>query len=335
VAKGANLGRLTRAGFVVPAGFTVTTEAHGAFLGGGLLMRLLAVLDEIDPGDPATVAPACARVREAVLEHPMPASVADSIRAAYAGLPGDPYVAVRSSGTAEDLAGASFAGLHDTYLDIRGSEDVVAAVQACWASLFTERATAYRAGHGFDHGVARMGVVVQRMVESEAAGVMFTGNPLTEACDELVINSTWGLGETVVQGAVNPDQIIVRPDDLRILDTVVGHKTAQMVRNPAGKGAHEIEVPADQADRISIPDDALRELADLGRRVQEYYDGIPQDIEWALHGGTVYLLQSRPITGVNFAWTTRSGPSRRSRRTRTPCGRGCSPTTSGPARSPR
>jgi pyruvate,water dikinase len=300
--KGANLGRLTRAGFVVPRGFTVTTEAHGAFLDGGLLMRLLAVLDEIDPGEPATVAPACARVRQAVLEHPMPASVAESIRAAYAVLTGDPYVAVRSSGTAEDLAGASFAGVHDTYLDIRGAEDVVAAVQACWASLFTERATAYRAGHGFDHGVARMGVVVQRMVESESAGVMFTGNPLTEACDELVINSSWGLGETVVQGAVNPDQIIVRHDDLRVLDTVVGHKTVQMVRNPAGKGAHEIEVPADRADRISIPGDALRGLADLGRRVQEYYDGIPQDIEWALHGGTVYLLQSRPITGVNFAW---------------------------------
>jgi len=320
--KGANLGRLTRAGFVVPPGFTVTTEAHDAFLAGGLLTRLLTVLDEIDPEDPATVAPACVRVREAVLGHPVPASVADAIRAAYAELTGgltegltgglteapagasggEPYVAVRSSGTAEDLAGASFAGLHDTYLDIRGADDVVDAVRACWASLFTERATAYRAGHGFDHAVARMGVVVQTMVEADAAGVMFTGNPLTEANDELVINSSWGLGETVVQGAVNPDQITVRHDDLRVLDTVVGHKTVQMVRDPAGKGAVQIAVPADRADRISIPDAALRELADLGRRVQDHYDGIPQDIEWARVGDELFLLQSRPITGVDFAW---------------------------------
>jgi pyruvate,water dikinase len=305
--KGANLGRLTRAGFAVPPGFTVTTEAHGVFLlGGGLLDRMIAVLDEIDPDDPATVAPACARVREAVLEHPMPSAVTDAIRAAYAELSGEPYVAVRSSGTAEDLAGASFAGLHDTYLDIRGADDVVSAVQACWASLFTERATTYRASRGFDHRVARMGVVVQRMVESEAAGVMFTGNPLTEAGDELVINSSWGLGEAVVQGAVNPDQITVRHDDLRVLDRVIGHKTVQMIRNTAGKGVVEAAVPADRADRISIPDDVLGQLADLGRRVQDYYDGIPQDIEWAVVGSgddtAIYLLQSRPITGVNFAW---------------------------------
>jgi pyruvate,water dikinase len=168
--KGANLGRLTRAGFDVPAGFTVTTAAHDVFLGGDLPDRVVAMLSEADPGCTTSLASVCARIREAVLAQEMPASVAESIRAAYAEMAGEPYVAVRSSGTAEDLASASFAGLHDTYLDIRGGQDVVNAVHACWASLFTERATAYRASRGFDHRAARMGVVVQIMVESEAAG---------------------------------------------------------------------------------------------------------------------------------------------------------------------
>ena len=295
--KGANLGRLTGAGFVVPPGFTVTTRAHDGFLDGGLLDELLAILEE-----GGELAARCDRVRDAVLAHPMPPSVADSIRAAYAKLGDEPHVAVRSSGTAEDLAGASFAGLHDTYLDTRGADDVVDAVKRCWASLFTERAVAYRGQHGFDHRVARMGVVVQIMVEADAAGVMFTGNPLTEACDELVINSSWGLGECVVQGAVNPDQITVRHDDLRVIDTVVGHKTVQMVRNPDGRGAVETSVPGDHRDRVSISDTCVRALADLGRRVQEYYEGIPQDVEWARVGDDLFLLQSRPITGVNFAW---------------------------------
>ena len=302
--KGANLGRLTDAGFVVPPGFTVTTDAHSLFLSHGVLDEVLSLAGAIDYRDADSVRSQTAKIREFVAGAELPAPVADAIRQGYAALgDGDAvYVAVRSSGTAEDLAGASFAGLHDTYLDVRGAADVIEAVKACWGSLFTDRATSYRHDQGFDHSQARMGVVVQRMVISEASGVMFTGNPLTEANDELVINSSWGLGEAVVQGIVTPDQITVRADTLTPLDVQVGHKAVQMVRATDGKGAVEIPVPEQMRDRISISDDAIHELAALGLRVQSYYRGIPQDIEWALADGRLFLLQSRPITGVNFAW---------------------------------
>ena len=300
--KGANLGRMTGAAFPVPPGFTVSTEVHSAFLQGDVLDRVLAEVDGLDYDDMAAVGAATDRARVIIAQTPVPDDVATAIRDAYDALGDDPYVAVRSSGTAEDLTGASFAGLHDTYLDVRGADDVVAAVQACWASLFTDRATTYRAGRGFDHREARMGVVVQLMVSSEASGVMFTGNPLTEANDEIVINSSWGLGEAVVQGIVNPDQITLHTDSLRVLEHHIGHKAIQLIRNAEGKGATEVEVPAERRDQRSITDEVIRELGELGRRVQDYYGGLPQDIEWAVAGGRVYLLQSRPITGVNFAW---------------------------------
>jgi len=325
--KGANLGRMTHAGFDVPPGFTVTTDAYNTFLGTGVLDEALTMLDVVDHQDMAALAPACQRIREVITSAAIPPAVADAIRTGYRALRGaydstghdgtghdgtghdgtgddgtDGYVAVRSSANAEDLAGASFAGLHDTYLDVRGEQDVIDAVRACWASLFTDRATSYRAGRGFDHREARMGVVVQRMVESEASGVMFTGNPLTEANDEIVINASWGLGEAVVQGLVNPDQFVLHHDDLRVIETVVGHKAIQLTRDRVGKGTVQSRIPEDRQDRLSLDHGAIRVLGELGRRVQRHYDGIPQDIEWAIHGGTVYLLQSRPITGVNFAW---------------------------------
>ncbi len=301
--KGANLGLMTHAGFLVPPGFTVSTEAYVEFLAAtGLAAKIKSLLDGLDPTAGPENENRTETIRRLILDQTMPAETAGDISAAYADL-GGAYVAVRSSGTAEDLVGASFAGLHDTYLDVHGATDVVQAVQACWASLWTARAVAYRHNKGIDHLTAAMGVVVQTMVASEASGVMFTGNPLTTATDEIVINASWGLGEAVVQGIVSPDQFTLKVGDLRIKDSVIAHKTVQIVRDPdTGKGAIEAPVPVERQSVPALAEDKVRELALLGRRVMEYYEGMPQDIEWALVDGTLYLLQSRPVTGVDFSW---------------------------------
>ncbi len=302
--KGANLGRLTSAGFDVPPGFTVATTAYRDFL---RLAGLDAVVEkycqEFDYDDPARLDELTAGLREELTSATVPAEVAGAIRAAYAALGAGTFVAVRSSGTAEDLAEASFAGQHDTYLDVCGADAVVESVQRCWASLWTARATAYRAKNGIDHGGVAIAIVVQTMVSSEVAGVLFTGNPLTAATDELVINASWGLGEGVVSGITQPDEFIVATDSLRILTKRLGDKAVMVVRDPAaGVGTVETEVSAPDRSRFCLSDAQVAQLGQLGRRVTEFYDRIPQDIEWALLDGRFYLLQSRPITGVPFAW---------------------------------
>jgi rifampicin phosphotransferase len=299
--KGANLGLLTAAGFRVPSGFVVTTRAYAEFLqSSGLSEKISGVLSELDTHGAEKT---CAAIRQLVRNAPMPTEIAESIAQAYSALGPDTYVAVRSSGTAEDLAGASFAGLHDTYLDTLGDADVVEAVQNCWASLWTDRAVTYRQTKGFDHLSVGMAVVVQAMVASEASGVLFTGNPLTTATDEVVINASWGLGEAIVQGIVSPDQYTLKLGDLRIKEKLLAHKTVQMIRDPeTGKGVVETEIPAQRQNAPALTDDQIRSLGLLGRRVMEYYEGIPQDIEWALADGELFVLQSRPITGVDFSW---------------------------------
>jgi rifampicin phosphotransferase len=304
--KGANLGRLSSAGFKVPAGFTMTTAAYGEFVGdSGLDRQVGAILSEIDYDDPAQLEACSTRIRAAITTATIAPALAQEIRHAYAALGDQVYVAVRSSGTAEDLAAASFAGLHDTYLDVRGNDEVMDAVKRCWASLWSGRAIAYRRNLNFDHASVRMAVVIQTMVASEVAGVMFTGNPLTAATDEIVINASWGLGESVVSGIVVPDQYVLKVSDLRIKDRIAGNKTLEIVRDPATcSGTVEREVAFDRRSPLCLSDTALNALGVLGKSVLEYYEGIPQDIEWAMVGGVAYLLQSRPVTGVEFSWDT-------------------------------
>ncbi len=302
--KGANLGLLTQAGFKVPPGFVVTTAAYDDFVAGaGLADVFERILAQVHYED-AVQLDACAdRIRTAIHEAHMPADLAAAITHEYGELGAMKYVAVRSSGTAEDLAGASFAGLHDTYLDIRGANAVVDAVKRCWASLWSGRALAYRYNKHFDHQAVRMAVVVQHMVESEVSGVLFTGNPLTASTTEIVINSSWGLGEAVVQGLVTPDQYVVKLGNLRLKEQTLGNKAVQIVRDPhAGVGTVEQAVPENKRRQSTLPDPLLQHLAELGRRVMDYYEGIPQDIEWGITGSDIYLLQSRPITGVDFSW---------------------------------
>lgn len=302
--KGANLGVLTRAGFPVPAGFTVTTTAYQDFLAGtGLVGKIASIVDTIDFGDANGVEAAAGEIRALVDGADMPPEVAHAITTAYGSLGDATRVAVRSSGTAEDLADASFAGQHDTYLHIVGTVDVIDAVKRCWASLWTARATAYRHHNGFGQDEIGIAVVVQTMVDSEVSGVMFTANPMTTSTEEIVINSSWGLGEGIVSGITQPDEFILDVSTLGVRIKRLGEKRMQVVRDPVvGSGTVESEVPADLQARFSLSEDEVTRLGQLGRKVTDYYGGFPQDTEWAFAGGELYLLQSRPITGAAFSW---------------------------------
>jgi pyruvate,water dikinase len=302
--KGANLGKLTQAALPVPPGFTVTTEAYSLFIHENQLdKRINDILARIRYDDADDVETRTAEIRDLIVTSAMPHSVAGAIDEFYEKLGANPYVAVRSSGTAEDLAEASFAGLHDTYLDIRGREPVLDAVKRCWASLWTARATAYRSNKGFNHFDARLAVVIQIMVEAEVAGVLFTGNPMTASSDEMVVNASWGLGEAVVSGIVTPDSFVLNSNTLKVKERMLGSKGLRIFRDPArAYGTLTEVVPELEQKRFTLNDDQLASLGEAGRQVTTYYHEIPQDIEWAFAKGSFYLLQSRPITGVEFAW---------------------------------
>ena len=302
--KGANLGQLVAAGFQVPSGFVITTAAYRSFIeDSGLFGQIEQLVAGVNYDNIAELEAQTFRIRKLFEATRFPGSLGDEIVKAYAAMGERTFVAVRSSGTAEDLVGASFAGLHDTYLDVLGGDEVLDAVKRCWASLWTARATIYRRNYGFAHMEALLAVVVQQMVPSDASGVMFTGNPLTAATDEMVINSSWGLGEAVVQGIVSPDQYTVAHKDLAVIEKSLGSKMVQIVRDlDAGRNVVEQPVPEARRGAWSLTEPQVTALGQLGRRVQAYYDEMPQDIEWGIAGGTLYLLQSRPITGVDFSW---------------------------------
>ena len=204
-------------------------------------------------------------------------------------------MAVRSSATAEDLASASFAGQQETYLNVRGTEAVAAAVIECWASLWTARAMAYRAREGIDPDTVRLAVVVQQMVDAEAAGVMFTANPANGRRDQTVISAAWGLGESVVSGSVTTDDVVVEAGTGRVLSRRTADKEVMTVY--AERGTREQPVPATRRRQAVLDDRAAAELAGYGTRITEHF-GTPQDIEWARAGGEFFILQSRPITAL-------------------------------------
>ena len=301
--KGASLGRLANAGFPVPPAFTVTTAAFSAFLDeSGLRAAIAEATPGLDYGDADALEASTAQIRDLILHSAMPAAVESAIVEAYDRLGANTYVAVRSSATAEDMADASFAGLHDTYLDIRGEADVVAAVRRCWASLWTARCTSYRQHAGIEHASSLIAVVIQTMIESEVSGVLFTANPLTAATDETVVNASWGLGEGIVSGILTPDEFIVDKHTHRIKARTLGSKAVQIVRSVGGKEVETLETPPAKQAEFSLTDEQVSDLSALGARVMAYYEGLPQDIEWALCDGELYLLQARAVTGVEFLW---------------------------------
>jgi pyruvate,water dikinase len=294
--KAANLGELVRAGLPVPPGFCVTTTAYELVAEGAGLDPVLDALAETPPDDTTHLAEHAAAARASLLAARVPDIVVGAITAAYHELENGTSVAVavRSSATAEDLPYASFAGQQDTYLNVVGDGSVLDAVRSCWASLWTDRAVAYRASNGIDHRGVRLAVVVQRMLEATVAGVLFTANPLTGRRRQAVIDASPGLGEAVVSGAVNPDHFVVHTTTGEIVERRLGDKRVA-IRAAAGGGTQQVEL-AGTADEASLDDAQIRALADLGARVEKHY-GTPQDTEWAIDpDGRTWLLQARPIT---------------------------------------
>ncbi len=303
--KGLNLGHLAAANLPVPPAFVVPTHHYRKFVESTGIERLIEEststlnYDDIDALEAAT-----SKLRASFDKFDFPIPIERSIAEGYRKLGADDaYVAVRSSGTAEDTAEASFAGLHDTFLDVRGERELFAAIKQCWASLWTARATAYRHRMEFDHAAAELAVVIQVMIEAEVAGVMFTANPLTGATDETVINASWGLGESVVSGTVTPDEIVVSNVAQSIRRQTVGDKQTEIVRDPdAASGTIVRENSALRRDAMCMSAVEVKSLAAMGRQVMSHYDGMPQDIEWAHADNNFYLLQARDVTGIHFAW---------------------------------
>jgi len=291
--KAANLGELKRAGLPVPPGFVVLTEAYRAYIADHQLHEQITALAAASD-DPAGYDEAAAQIK-ALFEDEVSDTLRTEIAEAYAALGEDVPVAVRSSATAEDLPEASFAGQQDTFLNVSGLDDLLVAVGDCWASLWTARAMAYRARQGIDPATVSLAVVVQQMVDAESAGVMFTANPSNGRRDETVISAAWGLGESVVSGAVNTDNIVVRTSDGTIVSNEIADKAVMSVY--AEQRTQERPVPADQRKRPVLSEAEVAELAAYGTRIENHY-GTPQDIEWARSDGNFWILQARPITAL-------------------------------------
>lgn len=296
--KGLNLTRLMRADLPVPDGYIVTTEAYRRYVAANDLQAyILDTLSSTDLMNPDALDEASEKIRQQFYAGTMPDELAAPLLNQYEQM-GRPAVAVRSSATAEDLPDMSFAGQQDTYLNIIGDDALLEAVVGCWASLWTARAVGYRSRNNIAHDEVALAAVVQKMVPSEASGVLFTANPLTGQRDETVIDATLGLGEALVAGQVEPDHYVVHqngnsPQNARI-EKELGAKAIAIEGNTGG-GTVKREL--DARDRQALPDTGIIALADLGRRVAHLLDG-PQDIEWAWVDDELHLLQSRPITSL-------------------------------------
>ncbi|MCP9000389.1 PEP-utilizing enzyme [Pseudarthrobacter sp. RMG13] len=301
--KAVGLGGLIQAGLPVPPGFVLNTAAYSHFVEANQLEARIQELATLSPqASPQDYADASERIRTLFTAGTIPAAIAAELGAAYGRLSdarlddgGETAVAVRSSATAEDLAAASFAGQQETYLNVRGAEALSAAVIDCWASLWTARAMAYRARAGVGPDSVRLAVVVQRMVEAEAAGVMFTANPANGRRDEIAISAAWGLGESVVSGAVTTDDVVVEAGTGAVVSRHTADKAVMTVY--AEHGTREQPVAAARRRAPVLDDTSATELAAYGTRSADHF-GAPQDIEWARAGDGFFILQSRPITAL-------------------------------------
>jgi phosphoenolpyruvate synthase/pyruvate phosphate dikinase len=294
--KAANLGELTNAKFPVPPGFCITTKAYALVAADTGLQSVLDTYAARENGDAKRLEELAQAARSCILAATIPTDIAAAIAEAYGVLgSGEPIpVAVRSSATAEDLPFASFAGQQETYLNVVGTQSLLDAVRQGWASLWTDRVVSYRASLGLDQRRVQLAVVVQRMVEAEVAGVLFTANPLTGRRRQAVIDANPGLGEAVVSGATNPDHFVVTTSTGEIVEYRPGDKRV-VIRGAAGGGTQRMDT-IDRSSEACLSGAQIRTLAALGAQVEAHY-GAPQDIEWALDGaGNFWLTQTRPIT---------------------------------------
>jgi pyruvate,water dikinase len=309
------IGALTRLGVKVPGGFATTAAAYRALLArDGLDLRIRDELATLDIDDIARLTETGARIRGWIMDAPLPPGLEQAVLECYGGLGADVAVAVRSSATAEDLPDASFAGQQETFLNVQGGPAVIAAMKKVFASLFNDRAIAYRVHQGYDHSQVALSAGIQRMVRSDlgASGVMFTLDTDSGFRDAVFITASWGLGETVVQGAVNPDEFYLYKPALRagrraVLRRNLGAKAIKMVYGEPGAAerVRTVEVPAAERDRFCLTDGDLVELARQALVIEDHY-GRPMDIEWGKDGGTgeLFILQARPETVQSRAGRT-------------------------------
>jgi len=307
--KNANLGEMLQAGIPVPLGFAVTAHAYNKFITEtGIAEKIYKAIKETvtDVSSPQQFEKASKEVRRIIESTPMPREIEKAIKNAYNVLSkrtksARVFVAVRSSATAEDLPDASFAGQQETFLNVRGAEELVEKTVKCWSSLFTPRAIFYRTEKGFKHEQVLISVGVQKMANVKAAGVMFTINPVTGESSQIVIEANWGIGESVVSGSVTPDNYILDKKTLRILEKKIAKKTVEYVRDPkTGKTIHA-DVPPKRQKKPCLTDEEIVKLAELAKRIEEHYSGRPQDIEFAIDQDVsfpenILIVQSRPET---------------------------------------
>jgi pyruvate,water dikinase len=295
--KGASLGEMASIGLPVPPAFVVTSGAFRKFLiGSSLEDKLYALFDGLDVDDNAALEKAANQAKELVHGSPMQADLREEITLAYQKLSRDgDVVAARSSATAEDLPDASFAGQQETVLNISGIDNLLKAVQVCWASLYGARAIYYRAKQGFDHNTVNIAVVVQRLVPSEKAGVMFTSHPVTGE-PFTIIEGSWGLGESVVSGSVSPDKYVFDRRVERIVDRFIATKRTEIVAE-GSYGTKTLDVDPARQEMEVLSDGEIRKLATFGIVSEEHY-GVPQDMEWGMVGEKIFILQSRPVTTI-------------------------------------
>ncbi|MDO5851097.1 MAG: phosphoenolpyruvate synthase [Methanobacteriaceae archaeon] len=297
--KGANLGELTNAGIPVPPGFVITAETYRKFVTKTeIIDKINELLNNLDINDTNKLRAVSDEIKQLIKETPIPDDIQRIIIEAYNALcvktEDDVTVAVRSSATAEDLPDASFAGQQDTFLNIKGIDDVLENVRSCWASLFEARAIFYREENDFDHSRVYIAVVIQQMVNSEKAGVMFTVNPSTGE-EQMLIEGAWGLGEGVVSGTVTPDTCVYDKESDKEASYIINTKKTMFKKDEKTGKTIETEVPDDLKDKRVISEEELKKLTQLGRRIEKHYKK-PQDTEWGIENDNVYMLQSRPIT---------------------------------------
>ena len=297
--KASGLGELVRNGLPIPPGFVVTTEAYRVFTSiPALAATIRTTLAGVDETRADTVEEASRKIREAFEHTEYPDDLREAIARAY-----DSYVkahhvrfsAVRSSATAEDLAGASFAGLQETYLNVTGTDQILAMVRRCWGSLFTPRVMVYRVRKGFDHADVRLAVLVQKMVDSEVSGILFTRDPNTGE-NHMIIEAGWGLGEAIVGGEVTPDHYVLDGQSQKILQKHLSEQRIRIVRAEGGGNRRE-DVPARERSAQKLSDERIRALASLGRRIESHYRR-PMDVEWCADRQGLYIVQARPVTTI-------------------------------------
>jgi pyruvate,water dikinase len=295
--KGASLGEMASLGLPVPKAFVVTAQAFRRFLiESGIEQKIFSSYQNLDVENNEDLEKAAEGAKDMVIKAKMPVAIRDDIKKAYRKMSAkDLIVAVRSSATAEDLPDASFAGQQETYLNIKGEAALLDSVQRCWASLYGARAIYYRAKQGFDDNTVNIAVVIQQLVHSEKAGVMFTSHPITGE-PKSIIEGSWGLGEAVVSGTVSPDNYVFDQKTEKVVDTFIANKKVEIIAD-GEHGTKVVDVVGARQDAQVLSEAEVAKIAMYGKIAEDHY-GIPQDVEWGIVGQTIYILQSRPITTI-------------------------------------